>query len=121
LEATEERWTVRYEPASERLFITAYGHATEGKSREAAELFKSALGSKTVELVVELDEMTGYTSEARRVWQETFSPVRAQLKRMVVIGTKVPAMVRMGATVVAAVSGIRIVFFGTLAEADQVR
>lgn len=100
------------------MFITAYGFATEGKSRLAAAEFRRLLGSQSVELVVELDAMTGYTSEARRVWQDTFSPVRSQLSRMLVIGTKVPAMVRMGATVVAAVSGIRIAYFGTLAEAD---
>jgi len=41
--------------------------------------------------VVDLGMMTGYTSGARRAWQECFYPVRKQLKRMLVVGTHVPA------------------------------
>ena len=62
--------------------------------------------------------MTGYTSGARRAWQESFYPVRRQLKRMHVTGQAIPAMVRMGATVVAAVIGVPISFHASLAELD---
>jgi hypothetical protein len=94
----EERWTVTYDPANERIQIVAEGFATAEKSKPACSRFVALLGSKTVDLVVDLDRMTGYTSEARRAWQECFYPVRAQL---------------MGATVVAAFSGIPVQFFAS--------
>ena len=116
----EETWTLRYQAATQRLFIVAEGYATQGKSAEAAVEFKRLLGSNTVDVVVDLDGMTGYTSDARRVWQECFASVRKQLRRLIIIGTHVSAMVRMGATVVAAVAGIPISFYKTIEELNAV-
>jgi hypothetical protein len=112
----DEKWTLRIDDATRRAFIIAEGFATEEKSQAAAKEFLGLLGGKTVDLVVDLGRMTGYTSGARRTWQECFYPVRRQLKRMLVVGTNVPAMVRMGATVVAAVIGVPISFYKTMAE-----
>jgi hypothetical protein len=114
----EERWTVRFQASTRRLFIIAEGFATEEKSKEAAREFIELLGTQTVDLVVDLGKMTGYTSGARRAWQEAFYPVRKQLKRMLVVGNAVPAMVRMGATVVAAVIGVPISFYKAVEEID---
>jgi hypothetical protein len=114
----DEKWTIRIDDARRRAFIIAEGFATEEKSHEAAEEFLRLVGGKTVDLVVDLGKMTGYTSGARRTWQECFYPVRKQLKRMLVVGTNVPAMVRMGATVVAAVIGVPISFYKTMPELD---
>jgi hypothetical protein len=111
----QEKWTFKYENGSSRLFITVEGHATEGKSREAIAEFTQLLGPKTVELVVDLDKMTGYDSEARRLWQECFSPLRKQLTRMLIVGRVTP-MVRMGITVVAAVASIPITFVRDLEQ-----
>jgi len=116
----EEKWTLRYQAATQRLLIVAEGHATEEKSSGAAVEFKRLLGSNTVDVVVDLEGMTGYTTGARRTWQECFSSVRKQLRRLIVIGTNVSAMVRMGATVVAAVAGIPISFYKTLDELNEV-
>jgi len=115
----EEKWTLRFHAATQRLFIVAEGFATEEKSRAAAGEFAELLGARTVDLVVDLGMMTGYTSGARRAWQECFYPVRKQLKRMQVVGTHVPAMVRMGATVVAAVIGVPISFYKTLDDLND--
>ncbi|HVR19180.1 MAG TPA: hypothetical protein VMS65_05785 [Polyangiaceae bacterium] len=87
----EEKWTLRFDAAGQRLFIVAEGFATEEKSQGAAREFGRLLGESTVDLVVDLGMMTGYTSGARRAWQECFYPVRKQLKRMLVVGTHVPA------------------------------
>jgi len=114
----DEKWTLRIDDARRRAFIIAEGFATEEKSEQAAEEFLRLLGGKSVDLVVDLGKMTGYTSGARRAWQECFYPVRKQLKRMLVVGASIPAMVRMGATVVAAVSGVPISFYKTMAELD---
>jgi hypothetical protein len=114
----DEKWTLRIDAVNGRLFIVAEGFATEEKSKEAAERFIKLLGSQTVDLVVDLGKMTGYTSGARRAWQECFYPVRTQLRGMQVVGSNVPAMVRMGATVVAAVSGIPISFYASLEALD---
>jgi len=115
----EEKWTLRRHAAKNRVFIIAEGFATEEKSKDAAKEFIELLGSSTVDLVVDLGKMTGYTSGARRAWQDCFYPVRKQLKRMLVVGSNVPAMVRMGATVVAAVIGVPISFYGTVDELDD--
>ena len=106
----DENWTLRFQASTRRLFIIAEGFATEERSKEAAREFIRLLGSQTVDLVVDLGKMTGYTSGARRAWQDAFYPVRKQLTRMLVVGSGVPAMVRMGATVVAAVIGVPISF-----------
>jgi hypothetical protein len=116
----EEKWTLRYQATTQRLFIIAEGHATEEKSAVAAAEFKTLLAQNTVDVVVHLDEMTGYTTGARRTWQECFSSVRKQLRRLIIIGTHVSAMVRMGATVVAAVAGVPISFYKTLDELNEV-
>jgi hypothetical protein len=115
----EEKWTLRYHAATQRLFIIAEGYATEEKSVAAAAEFKNLLASNTVDVVVDLDKMTGYTTGARRTWQECFTPLRKQLRRLIVVGTQVPTMVRMGATVVAAVVGIPISFYKTLDELNE--
>jgi hypothetical protein len=114
----DEKWTLRHDAVKQRLFIIAEGFATEERSYAAAREFIELLGSHTVDLVVDLGKMTGYTSGARRAWQESFYPVRKQLRRMQVIGNQVPAMVRMGATVVAAVVGIPISFYRTMTELE---
>jgi hypothetical protein len=116
----EEKWTLRYQAGTQRLFIIAEGYATEEKSAAAAVEFKKLLGSNTVDVIVDLDKMTGYTTGARRTWQECFGPVKKQLRRLVVVGTQVPAMVRMGATVVAAVVGIPVSFYKTIDELNDV-
>jgi hypothetical protein len=116
----EEKWTLRYQATTQRLFIIAQGYATEEKSAVAAAEFKRLLAQNTVDVVVDLDEMSGYATGARRTWQECFSSVRKQLRRLIIIGTHVSAMVRMGATVVAAVAGIPISFYKTLDELNEV-
>lgn len=114
----EEKWTLRYDEATGRLFIIAQGFASEDNSREAARRFLDLLGSRTVDLVVDLDRMTGYTTAARQVWQHCFRPVRSQLRRMLVVGRDIPGLVRMGASVVAAFAGIPIRFFPTVESMD---
>lgn len=114
----DENWTLRFQASTRRLFIIAEGFATEEHSKEAAREFIRLLGSQTVDLVVDLGKMTGYTSGARRAWQDAFYPVRKQLTRMLVVGSGVPAMVRMGATVVAAVIGVPISFHRSVEDID---
>lgn len=115
----EEKWTLRYEATTRRLYIIARGFATEQKSKAATETFIELLRTNTVDLVVDLDAMTGYTSEARRTWQECFYPVRRQLRRMLVVGRDIPAIIRMGASVVAAFNGIPIRFFKSFEAMDR--
>jgi len=117
----EEKWILRYDAATERIVIIAHGFATEQKSRQAGQRFVELLGVRHVDLVVDLDAMTGYTTEARRAWQECFYPVRAQLRRMLIVGRDIPVMIRMGATVVAAFSGIPVRYYPTLESLDAAR
>jgi hypothetical protein len=116
----EEKWTIRYGAATERLFIVVQGYATEEKSAVAAAEFKRLLASNTVDVVIDLGALTGYAPDARRTWQECFASVRKQLRRLIIIGTHVSAIARMGATVVAAVVGIPISFYKTLDELNEV-
>jgi hypothetical protein len=117
--AVEESWTIRLDEPKRRLFIIAKGYATESKSADAAKLFITALGSRSVDVIVDLGQMTGYTSGARQAWQMSMYSVRSQMLRMIVIGERVPKLVRMGATVVAAFIGVPIRFHSTLADFDD--
>ncbi|HEX6274095.1 MAG TPA: hypothetical protein VFZ53_13695 [Polyangiaceae bacterium] len=114
----DEKWTLRFDERAGRVFIIGQGFATEQVSKTAADRFLEVLGSNTVDLVVDVGNVTGYASGARRAWQERFYPVRKQLKRLLIVGSNIPSMVRMAATVVAAVTGVPVRFYTTMAELE---
>lgn len=114
-----EKWTIWSDEALGRLFILVQGLATEDKARQATRRFIELLGSRSVDVVADLNGVTGYTTAGRRVWQDCLHPVRSQLRRILVVGRDIPVLVRMGASVVAAFTGIPIRFFRTYADLAQ--
>jgi hypothetical protein len=117
---TEEKWTFQYDDANQRLLVFVEGFGTEEKAREASVEFKRLLGARHLEIVFDLEKLTGYSSGTRRLWQDCLVPLRHQVARLVVVG-KISSIVRMGATVVGAVTGIRVVFFRTLRDVQPNR
>jgi hypothetical protein len=117
---TEEKWTFRYDDANQRLLVVVEGFGTKEKAREASVEFKRLLGARHLDVVFDLEKLTGYSSAARRLWQDCLVPLRHQVARLVVVG-KITSLVRMGATVAGAVTGIRVVFFRTLNDVEPNR
>jgi hypothetical protein len=117
---TEEKWTFRYDDANQRLFVAVEGFGTDEKASEASVEFKRLLGARHLEVIFDLEKLTGYSSATRRLWQDCLLPLRHQVARLVVVG-KISPIVRMGATVVGAVTGIRVVFFRTLHDVEPNR
>jgi hypothetical protein len=60
-------------------------------------------------VIADLREMTGYESESRVAWQETFREFRTHIDCLVLVGAR-SALVRMGAAAVGAVAGIPVRF-----------
>ena len=118
MEPVEESYALTYQAETRRMLLVVKGFATGEKSKEACARFIELLGKKNVDFVADLDEVTGYESDARQVWQECLRSVRSQIGYILVVGRNIPSMVRMAATVVAAFTGVPIRFFSTYAELD---
>jgi hypothetical protein len=118
VEPVEESYTLTYQAETRRMLVVVTGFATGEKSKKACAEFIELLGKKKVDFVADLDKVTGYESDARQVWQECLRSVRSQIGYILVVGRKIPPMVRMAATVVAAFTGVPIRFFPTYAELD---
>lgn len=78
-------------------------------ARRSSEQFVELIGDDTVQLIIDIDQMTGYTREARQVWQKTIFPCRQQISRLVFVG-HAPALVRMGASAIGLVLGVPMTF-----------
>lgn len=78
-------------------------------AKDSSEQFVEIIGADTVQLTIDINEMTGYTRQARQIWQKTIFPVRQQLSELIFVG-HAPALVRMGASAIGLVLGVPMSF-----------
>jgi hypothetical protein len=105
-----ESWSITRDPPGDRIVLEVKGQATAGPAREFAEKFAALSGTTSFVLVVDLRELTSYSAEVRRIWQELLLKHRRQVHTIYVIGAK-SSLVRMGASAVALFANISIAFF----------
>ena len=117
----EERWTLSYQHKAQRLLIVAEGFATESGCRKAAREFAELIGDKQLDVVVDLNKMTGYSTGARVAWQQGFYPFRKQMRELSIVARQLSAIIRMGATVVGAFIGVPVRFYASMEDLGQRR
>lgn len=78
-------------------------------AKDSSDRFVALIGTDTVQLTIDIGGMTGYTREARQVWQKTIFPHRHQVSELVFVG-QAPPLVRMGASAVGLVLGVPMRF-----------
>lgn len=105
------------------IVITCRGHDKARTVGAAVETFQALAAGRAgrFSIIADLREMTGYESESRVAWQQTFRQFRTRIDCLVLVGAR-SALIRMGAAAVGAVAGIPVRFVASWDEvADAVR
>jgi hypothetical protein len=102
--------------------ITCFGHDQAGQWSAAAVKFgdRIARRGQVLRVIADLSEMTGYTTEARRAWQEAFREHRGLMRAVIMVGAR-SSRIRMGAAVVGAVAGVPVRFVDDWAKVAGLR
>lgn len=102
-------WEIRQEPSA--LVIVSRGHDKSGTIAQVIDRFERLASTRTepTPLIADLRQMTGYESAVRQAWQEALARQRPKINRIVIVGAR-SAMIRMGAAVVGAYSGVPVSF-----------
>ena len=106
---------------SREITITCRGHDKARTVAAAVQTFEALATSRAgrFSIVADLREMTGYETESRVAWQETFRKFRTRIDCLVLVGAR-SALIRMGAAAVGAVAGIPVRFVRSWDEVDDV-
>ncbi len=115
-----EHWTIT--ESEDGIVIRCVGHDQAGQWSAAAVRFgeRIARRGQVLRVIADLSEMTGYTTEARRAWQEAFRKHRRLMRAVVFVGAR-SSRIRMGAAVVGAVAGVPVRFVDGWAQIDGLR
>lgn len=110
-------WQITENDAS--IVITCFEHDKQGQFVAAVKRFGQRAARRTVAfcVIADLRGMTGYESEARRAWQESFREHRRLIKSVVFVGAQSRG-IRMGAAVVGAVAGVPVRFVSDWSEIE---
>lgn len=113
-----EHWKVT--EGEHGVVIMCFGHDRVWGWERAVERFGELLSQRSCEtqVVADLREMTGYETEARRAWQESFAKHRRSIRGAVFVGAP-SRSIRMGAAVVGAVSGVPVRFVDDWSEVEK--
>ena len=92
------------------IIIACFAHDKQQQWTAAIAAFSELMvrGARARRVIVDLRQMTGYETEARRAWQEAFRGHRHQMLGVVCVGGS--RRIKMGAAVVGAVSGVPMRF-----------
>ena len=110
-------WTVG--ERGDDLLITCSGHDRERQWPRAIQQFGELMARRThaLRVIVDLRQVSGYETEARRAWQDAFRQHRCRMLGIVCIGGT--RSIRMGAAVAGAVSGVPMRFVDDWNEVEQ--
>jgi hypothetical protein len=100
-------WSVQ-RSSEKRVVVTFEGHLSSADGERSAQDFVTAMGTHDCDVEWDVRGMTGYDSGARKAWQRRLLPVRRQIRSITLVGGS--ALVRMGASAIALVLGIRCHF-----------
>lgn len=115
-----EHWKVT--ESEDGIVITCFGHDKSAAWSSAIVSFADRIArrGRVVRVIADLSEMTGYTTEARRAWQEAFRQHRHLMRAVVFVGARSRG-IRMGAAVVGAVAGVPVRFVDDWAQVAALR
>jgi hypothetical protein len=105
------------------ILITAHGHDRTRTFESAIPIFHEVVGKRegSFRIIGDLREMTGYETEARMAWQDALYPHRERIEGIVLVGGG-SALVRMGAAVIGAFTGIPVRFVSSWTDiAEAIR
>jgi hypothetical protein len=106
-------WTVRRGTAHD-IIVSFEGHLSSADGARSAHEFVEALGRDTLDVCWDVREMSGYDTGARKAWQSQMLARRRQIRSITLIGGS--ALVRMGASAIGLVLGIKCQFADTPPE-----
>jgi hypothetical protein len=96
------------------LLVVFDGHLTAEEGPRSIADFTRVLGHGTSDVIWDITRMRGYDSAARDAWQHGLASRRAQIRSITVVGGG--ALVRLGASTIGLLLGIRCRFVRQLAE-----
>ena len=120
VDGSMDHWKIT--ESEDGIVITCFGHDKAGQWSAATVRFGERIARRrqVVRVIADLSEMTGYTTEARRAWQEAFRRHRQLMRAVVFIGARSRG-IRMGAAVVGAVAGVPVRFVDDWTQVEALR
>lgn len=111
-----ERYTISRRGRDIHLVLR--GHLTADDARESTEAFIELVGQDDVRFIVDLGDLHGYDSEARRQWTRVLRPLRKRITIIYFVGETAP-LVGMAASAVAIAVGLYMKFVKTHADVPE--
>ena len=113
-----DHWKVAALPTG--IVITAQGHDNARTFESVIPTFHDIIMKRegSVRIIGDLREMTGYETEARLAWQQALYQHRNRIESIVLVGGR-SSLVRMGAAVIGAFTGVPVRFVACWSEVSR--